>query len=100
MIEPYGVVIYQSSIYVIATEEARDGEGVDRLKHWKLDRFRSATAMDAWYKPNDNIDVERTLAKRLASFPAPSRPTMRSAYRLAPRVGYRKILARAANIYC
>ena len=68
VIEPYGVVVYQSSIYVIATEEARDGAGVDRLKHWKLDRFQAATALDAWYKPNDSIDVEAHLGQTVGIF--------------------------------
>lgn len=68
VIEPYGVVIYQSSIYVVATEEARDGVGVDRLKHWKLDRFQAATALDAWFKPNDKIDVESHLGQTVGIF--------------------------------
>ncbi|MCC6508308.1 MAG: WYL domain-containing transcriptional regulator [Pirellulaceae bacterium] len=68
VIEPYGVVVYQSSIYVIATEEARDGQGVERLKHWKLDRFLAATALDAWFKPNDSIDVETHLGQTVGIF--------------------------------
>ncbi len=67
-IEPYGVVIYQSSIYVVATEEARDGEGAERLKHWKLDRFEAATALDVWFKPNDDIDVESHLGQTIGIF--------------------------------
>ncbi|MGN6133159.1 MAG: helix-turn-helix transcriptional regulator [Aureliella sp.] len=68
VIEPYGVVIYQSSIYVVATEEARDGAGTERLRHWKLDRFLSATALDNWFKPNDKIDVEAHLGQTVGIF--------------------------------
>lgn len=68
VIEPYGVVIYQSSIYVIATEEAREGAGTDQLKHWKLDRFLSATALDNWYKPNEQIDLEAHLGQSIGIF--------------------------------
>lgn len=68
VIEPYGVVVYQSSIYVVATEEARDGEGTDRLRHWKLDRFQSATALDNWFKPNEKIDVEAHLGQTVGIF--------------------------------
>lgn len=68
VIEPYGVVVYQSSIYVVATEEARDGTGTDRLRHWKLDRFLSATALDNWFKPNEAIDVEAHLGQTIGIF--------------------------------
>lgn len=68
IIEPYGLVIYQSSIYVVATEEARDGDQTDRLRHWKLDRFLSATALDAWFKPNDTIDVGSHLGQSVGIF--------------------------------
>ncbi len=68
VVEPYGVVIYQSSIYVVATEERSDGKGTDRLRHWKLDRFLSATALDAWFKPNDDIDMESHLGQTVGIF--------------------------------
>jgi predicted DNA-binding transcriptional regulator YafY len=67
-IEPYAVAIYQSSIYVVATEEARDGVGTERLRHWKLDRFQSATALDNWFKPNDDIDLEAHLGQSVGIF--------------------------------
>lgn len=68
VIEPYGLVIYQSSIYVVATEEARDGEDTDRLRHWKLDRFLGATALDNWFKPNETIDVGSHLGQTVGIF--------------------------------
>ena len=67
-IEPYGVALFQSSIYVVATEERRDGEGSERLKHWKLDRFLTAKALDSWFKPNDAIDLPTHLGQSVGIF--------------------------------
>ncbi|MCA9126911.1 MAG: WYL domain-containing transcriptional regulator [Planctomycetales bacterium] len=67
-IEPYGVVLFQSSIYVVATEAARDGTESDRLRHWKLDRFQSAKALDNWFKPNRSIDVQAHLGQSVGIF--------------------------------
>lgn len=67
-IEPYGMVLFQSSIYVVATEESREGQGTDKLKHWKLDRFQSAKALDNWFKPNDLIDVADHLGHSVGIF--------------------------------
>ena len=38
-IEPYGLAVYQSSIYVVAAAPEVD-DPTERLRHWKLDRFR------------------------------------------------------------
>ncbi len=67
-IEPYGVALFQSSIYVVATDEASDGEGTDRLRHWKLDRFQSAKALDSWFKPNESIDLQAHLGQSVGIF--------------------------------
>ncbi len=68
VVEPYGVAIFQSSIYAIATEEASDGIGTERLRHWKLDRFLSAKALDNWFKPNDTIDLQAHLGQSVGIF--------------------------------
>lgn len=68
IIEPYGLAIYQSSIYVVATEESRDGHGTDRLRHWKLDRFLSAKPLDKWFKPNPSIDLQSHLGQTIGIF--------------------------------
>lgn len=68
IIEPYGVVLFQSSIYVVATEEAKDGDGTDQLRHWKLDRFQSAKALDDWFKPNEDIDLQSHLGQTVGIF--------------------------------
>lgn len=67
-VEPYGVALFQSSIYVVSTEESRDGEGSDRLRHWKLDRFQSAKALDTWFKPNEAIDLHEHLGQSVGIF--------------------------------
>ncbi|QDV24447.1 helix-turn-helix transcriptional regulator [Aureliella helgolandensis] len=67
-IEPYGVVLFQSSIYVVSTEESRDGVGSERIRHWKLDRFTSAKALDSWFKPNQQIDIQSHLGQSVGIF--------------------------------
>lgn len=53
-IEPYAVVLYQSSLYIIGPECDSD----KGIRNWKLDRFEKASALDEWFKvPNDvNVD--------------------------------------------
>jgi predicted DNA-binding transcriptional regulator YafY len=66
-IEPYGLAVYQSSIYVIAAVgESESGE--NRLRNWKLDRFRKAVALDEYFKPNPEIDVSDHLGKSIGIF--------------------------------
>ena len=67
-IQPYGVVLFQSSIYVVATEISTDGEDTDKLRHWKLDRFQSAKALDDWFKPNPEIDLNEHLGQSVGIF--------------------------------
>ena len=66
-IEPYGLAVYQSSIYVIAAAtEVIDPE--QKMRHWKLDRFVKATALDQWFKPDPEVDVEKHLKKSVGIF--------------------------------
>lgn len=69
-LEPYGLVIYQSSIYVVAIESGKndDHEPQDRLRHWKLDRFTKATALDEWFKVHEEVDLEHHLGKSIGIF--------------------------------
>ncbi len=69
-LEPYGLAIFQSSIYVIAIETGRD-EGKsneERLRHWKLDRFSKAEALDDWFPPDEEIDLQEHLGQSLGIF--------------------------------
>ena len=73
-IEPYGLAVYQSSIYVIAAaSEVEDPN--ERLRNWKLDRFHRATALDEYFKPNPQIDVAEHLGKSIGIFSGET-PTM------------------------
>ena len=66
-IEPYGIALYQGSLYVIA--DACEVEGGDeRVRHLKLDRFRKATALDDWFKPRDDFHLDRHLRESIGIF--------------------------------
>ncbi|MCG8650734.1 MAG: WYL domain-containing protein, partial [Pirellulales bacterium] len=54
-------------IYVVAAA-AEVEDPAERLRNWKLDRFRHATALDEYFKPNPNIDVSDHLGKSIGIF--------------------------------
>ncbi|MFI4874785.1 MAG: helix-turn-helix transcriptional regulator, partial [Blastopirellula sp. JB062] len=66
-IEPYGVVLYQSSIYIVAAA-CEVAEPESRVRHWKLDRFTKAEALDTYFKPPKDFDLERHLAQSIGIF--------------------------------
>ncbi|MGI9472944.1 MAG: helix-turn-helix transcriptional regulator [Rubripirellula sp.] len=66
-VEPYGLAVYQSSIYVVAAA-AEVEDPSERLRHWKLDRFRHATALDEYFRPDPNIDLSEHLGKSIGIF--------------------------------
>lgn len=66
-IEPYAVVFYHSSLYIIAAANEVPERG-DRLRHLKLDRFRKAVALDEWFQPPDNFDLPKYLRQSLGIF--------------------------------
>jgi predicted DNA-binding transcriptional regulator YafY len=70
LLEPYGLAIYQSSIYLVATETGMhmDSEPHERLRHWKLDRFQRVEAMDQWFKPDPQIDIADHLNRSVGIF--------------------------------
>ena len=66
-IHPYGVVFYQSSLYVVADAcEAKDD--ANPVRHLKLDRFKKATALDEWFKPRSDFDLESHLQQSMGVF--------------------------------
>lgn len=68
-IEPYAVVFYQSSLYIIAA--AADAPfGEPRMRHWKLDRFLKAAALDQWFTREEDFDVEKHLGQSMGIFAA------------------------------
>lgn len=66
-IEPYAVVFYHSSLYIIAAaHEVPAGE--DRLRHFKLDRFQKAVALDEWFQRPADFDLEKYLGQSAGIF--------------------------------
>lgn len=66
-IHPYGIAFYQSSLYVVAdAQEAADEE--NPVRHLKLDRFKKATALDEWFKPREDFNLETHLQQSLGMF--------------------------------
>jgi predicted DNA-binding transcriptional regulator YafY len=69
-VEPYAVVFYQSSLYIIAAAAELPAEHAERIRHWKLDRFLRATALDQWFTVPADFDLERHLGASLGIFSA------------------------------
>jgi predicted DNA-binding transcriptional regulator YafY len=66
-IEPYAVVFYQSSLYIIAAaQEVPTGD--DRIRHLKLDRFVKATALDAYFQKPASFNLEEHLGQGMGIF--------------------------------
>ncbi len=66
-IEPYAVVFYHSSLYIIAAaHEVPVGE--ERLRHFKLDRFQKAVTLDEWFQRPTDFDLEKYLGQSAGIF--------------------------------
>jgi len=66
-IEPYGIALYRGSLYVVA-DASEVPEGGERIRHLKLDRFRKATALDKWFTPRGDFQLERHLRESMGIF--------------------------------
>lgn len=66
-IEPYGVAVHQSSIYVVAAAPEVNVPS-ERLRNWKLDRFESASVTDDYFKPDPTVNVSRFLSTSIGIF--------------------------------
>jgi predicted DNA-binding transcriptional regulator YafY len=66
-IEPYAVVFYQSSLYIVAAaHEIPVGE--ERVRHLKLDRFVSVTVQDHYFQRPSDFDLEQHLGQGIGIF--------------------------------
>lgn len=66
-IEPYAVVFYNNSLYILAAaHEIPVGE--DRIRHLKLDRFLKAVALDQWFEPPQDFNLEEHLGQGTGIF--------------------------------
>lgn len=89
VIEPYAVVFYQSSLYIIAAAAEMPAEDEERIRHWKLDRFSKVTALDKWFNVPEEFDLEKHLGESLGIFAAGGKPKnfrIRISARAAPWV--------------
>lgn len=66
-IEPYGIAFYHGSLYIIADANEVSGDK-DRVRHLKLDRFQKATALDEWFKPRLEFEVQKHLRESIGIF--------------------------------
>ncbi len=66
-IEPYAIVFYQSSLYIVAAAHEIAADEA-RLRHWKLDRFLRAKALDQWFKPAADFNLDDYLGHSLGIF--------------------------------
>ncbi len=67
LIEPYAVVFYNSSLYILAAaHEVPVGE--DRIRHLKLDRFLKTVALDQWFETPADFNLEEHLGQGTGIF--------------------------------
>lgn len=67
-IEPYALVLYQGSLYVVAA--ACEAPAESALRHLKLDRFRKAAALDRRFAPRADFKPEKHFADSIGLFHA------------------------------
>jgi predicted DNA-binding transcriptional regulator YafY len=67
-IEPYAVVFYQSSLYIVAAARELPPEHPDRIRHLKLDRFLRATAQNTFFQRPADFDLEAHLGQGVGIF--------------------------------
>jgi predicted DNA-binding transcriptional regulator YafY len=66
-IEPYAVVFYQGSLYIVAAAHEIP-PGQDRIRHLKLDRFLRATPLDSFFQKPADFDLEAHLGQGVGIF--------------------------------
>ena len=66
-IMPYAIAFYHGSLYIIA-DAAEVDKDKDPIRHLKLDRFRRATALDEWFKPRRDFELESHLRESIGIF--------------------------------
>ena len=69
-LEPYGIVFHQGSIYIVAAANELPEEDPDRIRHWKLDRFKKAEVTDDYFKVPKDFDLEEHLGGSIGIFAA------------------------------
>jgi len=88
-IEPYAVVFYQSSLYILAAASEIPAAPPDRIRHGARARFLHAPALAEWFKVPAAFDLEKHLGQSLGIFAAAGKPRdfrIRVSARAAPWV--------------
>lgn len=67
-IEPYAVVFYQSSLYIVAAAREVPPGDEGRIRHLKLDRFLRATAQNIFFQRPADFDLEAHLGQGVGIF--------------------------------
>lgn len=67
-IEPYAVVFYQGSLYIVAAAHELPPDADDRVRHLKLDRFLRATALNSFFQRPAGFDLEAHLGQGVGIF--------------------------------
>jgi predicted DNA-binding transcriptional regulator YafY len=66
-IEPYQIVLFQSSLYVIAADHEAEDPKL-RVKTFKVDRMEKATILDEWFKVPDDLNIDEFVGNSLGVF--------------------------------
>ena len=66
-IHPYGIAFYHGSLYIIADADEIAADQ-DPIRHLKLDRFQKATALDEWFKPRKDFELQEYLRESIGIF--------------------------------
>lgn len=66
-IEPYAVVFYQGSLYIVAAAHEIP-PFQDRIRHLKLDRFLKANPLDSFFQKPADFDLEAHLGASIGIF--------------------------------
>jgi len=70
LLEPYGIVFHQGSIYIVAAVNESPTDDPHRVRHWKLDRFKKADVTDSYFKVPADFDLEKHLGGSIGIFAA------------------------------
>jgi predicted DNA-binding transcriptional regulator YafY len=65
LVEPYAVVLWHSSLYVVAVNH---GDAASGIRTWKLDRICKTTALDQWFSENKELDIDEYISDSLGIF--------------------------------
>lgn len=67
-IEPYAVVFYQSSLYIVAAAHELPEDHEDRIRHLKLDRFVRVLVQGKTFQRPAGFDLEKHLGQGVGIF--------------------------------